>query len=182
LEDTAASVHHASPIIVQVDKIEGVSKRKQLAHPVIVTPVALFTGEERKRYSHSDFKYTFVQSAARSNDELDQAASWIEKYAKKHDGRVVTNFDERRPLLSDAPLSYQRLLKGTYERTIIERLYFNAGYGAKVADRIDNVEKVMSSITVTLGNGTVVHGDFVVANSISDSFKRVKESENEGGA
>lgn len=32
------------------------------------------------------------------------------------------------------------------------------------------------SINVTLGDGTVIHGDFVVANSIKNSFSRVAES------
>jgi hypothetical protein len=91
-------------------------------------------------------------------------------------GRVITNFDERRPLLSDAPLSYQRLVEKTYERTIIENLYFN---GTKLADRIDHVGGIMS-VSVSLGDGTIIHGDFIVANSIKDSFNRVKESSTSG--
>ena len=51
---------------------------------------------------------------------------------------MITNFDERRPLLADAPLSYQRLVNGTYDRLIIEHLTYN---GNKLADKIDRVEK-----------------------------------------
>jgi hypothetical protein len=76
-------------------------------------------------------RYTFVQCGSTPDDALDKAAHWIEKYAKKHGGRVITNFDERSPVLSDAPLSYQRLIKGTYERTIIGNLHLG------LAERID---------------------------------------------
>src|SRR5262249_52559137 len=52
-----------------------------------------------------------------------------------------------------------------------EHLHFE---GPKLADRIDRVGDVMS-VNVTLGNGTVIHGDFVVAGSIRDSFNRAKQ-------
>jgi len=175
LDDTAASVHHASPIVVMVDQIEGVSTRRRGTDPIVVTPVVLF--EIEKDGDDRPLGYTFVQSVARDREDIEEAGSWMEKYAQEYNGRVVTNFDEIWPLLSDAPLSYQRLLKKNYERTIIQRLYYNASAGAKLTDRIDKVETLtMSNISVTLGNGTVVHGDLVVANSIKESFNRVKES------
>jgi hypothetical protein len=137
LHDTAAYVHHASPVIIFVEKIESLPKRKQSSIPITITPVALFDEEKsdsnvKSRRWGSNFGYTFVQCAADSNVELDDAANWIEKYAKKHGGRVVTNFDERSPILSNAPLSYQRLVERSYDRTIIEKLHL-----AKLADRID---------------------------------------------
>jgi hypothetical protein len=147
LEDTAAYVHHASPIIIFVDEIERLPKRKQSTMPIIITPVALFdeqksdTSHEMHSRRRENCGYTFVQCAAGSNEELEGAAGWIEKYASKHGGRVVTNFDERSPLLSDAPLSYQRLINKTYDRTIIEHLHFN---GTRLADRIDHVEEIVS--------------------------------------
>jgi len=178
LEDTAASVHHASPVLVFVDTIEGASRRKQSTDPIVITPVVLFgeasSSNVRPKRHHwgGDVGYTFVQVGAGSDDELNHAEDWIEKYAAKQGGRVITNFDQHRPFLSDAPLSYQRLIKRTYDRTIIEHLHFN---GTKLADRIDHVEQAMS-VNVTLGDGTVIHGDFVVANSIKESFNRVKQS------
>jgi hypothetical protein len=118
--------------------------------------------------------YTFVQCAAGKDSECDEAADWIDRYAKKHKGRVVTNFDEQRPVLADAPLSYQRLIAGTYERNRIQHVHF---YGPKLADRIDEVvQHNPTSISVSLGDGTIVNGDVVVANSIRDSFKRSSDS------
>jgi hypothetical protein len=113
-----------------------------------------------------------VQVQAGPEHQLDAAEEWLTLYASKHGGKVITNFDQLRPFLADAPLSYQRLVKGTYDRTIIENVYFS---GHKLADQIDRVENVMS-VSVTLGDGSVVHGDFVVANSIRDSFNRAKEA------
>ena len=171
LDEIAAHVHHAMPLIVFVNQVQGLTIRHGSDEPIVLSPVVLFSGSSGEYY---DFNYTFVQCAAGSDHELDMASEWVQLYAEKHGGRIVTNFDEQRPMLADAPLSFQRLVKKNYERTIIEHLHFN---GNKLADRIDQVvqEEVMS-VNVTLGNGTVVHGDIVVANSIRDSFNRVNES------
>jgi hypothetical protein len=180
LGDAAASVHHARPLIILVDEIEAQSAKRHLADPILISPVVLFekAGSDHERYEDSqrrgDVGYTFVQCAAGDDGELDRVGEWVEKYAAKHGGRVITNFDEQRPLLADAPLSYQRLVKRTYERTVIEHLHLNGG---KLADRIDHlVQENVMAVSVKLGDGTVIHGDFVVANSIRDSFNRVKES------
>ena len=178
LDDTASSVHHASPLVVFVDDIRGLKSARQ-SKPIVITPVALFEPTDSRL--GGQVGYTFVHCVAGEEMELDGAAEWIEKYATKHDGRVVTNFDEQRPILADAPLSYQRLVAKTHERTVIENLHFN---GSKLADRIDRIERIDKlvqeqgmSISVTLGDGTVIHGDFVVTNAIRDSFNRVKESD-----
>ena len=99
LKDTAAAVHHANPVIVCVEKIEGRPKRKQLTEPAIITPVALFKDEassETPRRIHrflrmrdGNLGYTFVQCAAKHHDDdttLDDAGRWIETYAKSHGG------------------------------------------------------------------------------------------------
>ncbi len=181
LEDVARAVHHSRPLLIFVDKIKGVSKKHSDQSPIVLSPVVLFddgksSRKKAKRQPSWSFdpRYTFVQFAAGGDRDVDEAASWLEQYATKHNGRIITNFDEQRPTLSDAPLSYQRLVEKRFDRTIIENLHFE---GAKLADRIDHVnqEHVMS-ISVKLGDGTVIHGDLVVANSIRDSFNRVKDS------
>jgi hypothetical protein len=182
LDDPAASVHHARPLLIVAEEIKRLPAKKQSRDPLIITPVVLFgdttldRAARRQRWN-GDVGYTFVQVAAGSDGELDIAAEWIEKYATKHGGSVITNFDEQRPAFADAPLSYQRLVKKTYDRTIIQNLHVN---GAMIVDRIDQLvqEKVtVNNINkVTLGDGTVIHGDLVVATSIKDSFNRVKES------
>jgi hypothetical protein len=143
LVDTAAHVHHASPLIIFVERINTLPIRKQLKSTIIITPVALFDRkfhDSQDRYRRSSrLGYTFVQSAAGSDAELNNAAEWIESYAEKHSGRVITNFDELSPILADAPLSYQRLVRKDYDRTIIEHLHFN---GASLTERIDLVENI----------------------------------------
>ena len=130
-----------------------------------------FSRKAANQYSSVDGgSYTFVQVQAGLDDELTVAESWLQQYAARYGGRVFTNFDQIRPFLSDAPLSYQRLVNRTYDRVVIENLYYHGG-GSKLADRIDHVESAMA-VTVTLGNGTVVQGDLVVANSIKESFNR----------
>jgi hypothetical protein len=135
LDDTAAYVHHASPLIIFVEEIDAVSRRQKSMRPVIVSPVALFdalSGERRTRDWGGEYGYTFVQCAEGFGDGLEGAADWISRYATKHDGRIITNFDEQSPVLADAPLSYQRLIKRTYDRTIIEHLHLQ-----QFAQRID---------------------------------------------
>jgi hypothetical protein len=127
LEEIAISVHHAYPLIVLVHKLEGVENRRS-QDPIIITPVALF------KYSDADYVgTTFVTCGAGSDAEIDVAADWMEKYAKKYGGRVITNFDEQRPILADAPLSYQRLVNKTYDQTLLQR------YSGPLAYRIDQL-------------------------------------------
>jgi hypothetical protein len=146
LDDAAASVHHASPIIVFVDKIESLPRRKQSTPPITITPVVLFErgqdDESPRRRRLRNLGYTFVQCVAGAKNGINEAAEWLGSYAEKFDGQVITNFDERCPTLADAPLSYQRLVEKKYDRTIIERLYLNDG--AKFAEKIDRVEAVVT--------------------------------------
>jgi hypothetical protein len=130
LDDPAAYVHHAAPAIVFVEELESWPEAKKSTAPIVISPVALF--DECRRRSSNEFGFTFVQCVAGSDPELNDAADWIQKYAAKHGGKIVTNFDERSPILADAPLSYQRLVKRTYDRTIIQHLHLE-----RLADRID---------------------------------------------
>jgi hypothetical protein len=139
LDDVAASVHHARPIIVFVDELRGVST-SQPREPIIITPVALFDSIEPYKWNRTTRPgYTFVHCEAGSDRDLDDAADWIERYATRFAGRVITNFDEQRPVLADAPLSYQRLVAKTFDRTIIEHFA-----GTMVVGRVDQVVQEMN--------------------------------------
>jgi hypothetical protein len=139
LEDTHVHVHHASPLIIFVDKLEGTPSRHRRSEPLTLTPVALFdlqAADVQFRRRNQNFGYTFVQCPAEhSQSGLHDAAHWMERYAHKHGGQVITNFDELEPTLADAPLSYQRLVAKTYDRVIIERLQLHG----KLAVRIDHL-------------------------------------------
>ena len=81
----------------------GSRRRSKLPlEPIIISPVALFRHLDEKKHRFEQAQYTFVQCAAGRDSELDAAGEWIEKYAQKHSGRVITNFDEQRPVLADA--------------------------------------------------------------------------------
>ena len=151
LTETAGQVHHARPIIVFVDRLSGVQPKAKL-EKIINSPVALFNSSDEKVDHFERAQYTFVQCAAGNDSELDAAGEWIGKYAEKYAGRVITNFDEQRPILADAPLSYQKLVAGTYDRTVIQQ--FSGGIHTERMDVL--VQK------------SVVHiGDNNVANNIS---------------
>jgi hypothetical protein len=149
LRDVAASVHHARPLIVFVEEMEGVASGRGQA-PIVITPVSLF---EENVYEFGA-QFTFVSCAAGQDSELDAAAEWIEKYAAKHSGRVITNFDEQRPILADAPLSYQRLVAKTYDRAVIERLA-----GPVVIKRVEQLVQ------------ETVHTKYVGGNHVTNNIK-----------
>jgi hypothetical protein len=76
LEDTAAYVHHARPLIIFVEKISGV-KTRRTPDPIIITPVALFESTQESEYHSERAQYTFVQCVAGADSELDAAGEWI---------------------------------------------------------------------------------------------------------
>jgi len=125
LDDTASYVHHASPLIVFVDHLEGA--RPKAKDPILINPVVLLE-EGTARYGNHVL--AFVNCGI---SEPKRAVDWLERYAKKFDGRIVTNFDQQEPTFADAPLSYQRLVAKTYDRMIIQH------NGAITAERIDRV-------------------------------------------
>jgi hypothetical protein len=171
LDDTAAYVHHARPLIVFVEELKGVATRRS-RRPIVITPVALFEEEgpdSRRHRFDVKAQYTFVQCLAGADTELDEAGDWIEKYARKYAGRVITNFDEQRPFLADAPLSYQRLVAKTYDKTVIERFT-----GTILVDKIDRVvqETVTSQYfgdvhmghNINVGGPAIINIDAVLTN------------------
>jgi hypothetical protein len=142
--------------MIFVDELEGIATVRS-SDPIVISPVALFT-DSHSRDGNDKAQYTFVQCQAGSDSELDSAVDWIETYATKYAGRVITNFDEQRPVLADAPLSYQRLVAKTYDRTVIEHFA-----GTIQADRIDRV--IQESVTVQNYGGIHVGHKIKVAGS-----------------
>ncbi|HEX5720241.1 MAG TPA: hypothetical protein VF179_29065 [Thermoanaerobaculia bacterium] len=73
LDDTAAYVHHARPLIVFVEELKGMATRRS-REPIIITPVALFEAEDPDSWrSYDKARYTFVQCLAGADSELDAA-------------------------------------------------------------------------------------------------------------
>ncbi len=173
LEDVAAAVHHAAPIIVFVQEIKCVAERDRRDEPLILTPVVLFSANDTPRLLHTlggdkrAYGYSFVPCVS-APTELDGAAEWMSLYAAKYSGTVITNFDETSPTLADAPLSYQRLVARDHDRTYIESLTLHGTLDSYI-DKIGNMTNINN---VTLGNGVVVNGPLTVANSVKDSFNR----------
>ena len=116
LDDIARSISGVRPLILFVEEIEGTLKTSEGQDRTIIAPVVMFTGKERW-----SAQYSFVQCVDGSDSELDKAGYWFNLYSKKYEGEIITNFDEQRPLLADAPLSYQRLVNKTYDRETIKK-------------------------------------------------------------
>ena len=158
LEDVAREFHGVRPILVVVDELEGTVTRRKPDDPIIITPVALFQ-TDGDCYERS--KYSFVQCAAGSDSELDQATEWIEKYSAKHSGHIITNFDEQKPILADAPLSYQRLVSKTYDKSVIKEFT-----GTMFVERIDNLVHEQNTFKfgdLNIGHNINVSGPAIIA-------------------
>ena len=155
LEDVSHEIRGVRPILVVVDELRGVATRYPFAKSIIITPVALF----RTSDDYECFKYSFVQCAAGSDSEIDHATEWIQKYSAKHSGRLITNFDEQRPLLSDAPLSYQKLVNKTYDKNIIKQFI-----GPTVIEHIDNLSCEQSTFVgdINMGHKVNVTGPAII--------------------
>jgi hypothetical protein len=157
LDDVARELRDVRPILVVVDTLEAVAARGSV-EPIIITPVALFqaNGDEYQRS-----KYSFVQCAAGSDSELDHATQWIEKYSSKHSGHIITNFDEQRPILADAPLSYQRLVDKTYDKSFIKEFTGTM----VVTERIDKLVHEQNTFLgeIKMGHNINVNGPAVIA-------------------
>jgi len=166
LTDTAAYVHHARPLIVYVDKITGAKPKKGLG-PIIITPVALFESFESDERRYDRAQYTFVQCPAGEDSVLDAAGEWIGKYAEKFSGRIITNFDEQRPILADAPLSYQKLVAKTYDKTLIE--HFSGTIQTAKIDRLVQKSVVQFGDTnvennINVGGSAIINIDSALNN------------------
>ncbi len=151
LGDTASSVHHVRPLIVFVDKMRGVKAKK--LEQIIISPVALFEDNSQR---HEQAQYTFVQCTAGNDDVLDEAGEWVNLYAKKHSGRVITNFDEQRPVLADAPLSYQNLVAKTYDRTVIKQ-YVGTVYAERVDTLIQQNGDTRVENNISVGGSAIIN-------------------------
>jgi hypothetical protein len=93
----------------------------------------------------------------------------MEKYADKFSGRIITNFDEQRPVLADAPLSYQRLVAKAYERDTLEHFA-----GQIIVEKVDTlIEKRVTNVLggryvgneIHVGRDAIINIDSVLTNS-----------------
>lgn len=107
-------------IYVRIEKVEEVSKDFQ---PIFITPMVFFTNSERRDH------VTYMTCHANDFAELDRAANWLEWYATKYEGEIITNFDEQRPTFDTAPFSLQKLM--TY-RTDSEYIQKFIGYDINI--------------------------------------------------
>jgi hypothetical protein len=141
------------PLIVFVEKLDPVlSKRPK---DIVISPVVLFDKPESY-----EPQYTFVQCLAGSDTEIDDAATWVQAYANKFEGSVVTNFDEQRPILANAPLSYQKLVSKTYDRAIVNK------YAPVLIEHIENLTYQEINRQTFLGETHVGHNVNVTGHAI----------------
>lgn len=167
LTEIADAVHDTRPLIVFVDKILK-WRVPNLHNTVAITPVVLFgparqQPDERRAWYNRTPGFTFVHCPAGDDKTVLRAAAWMEKYAARYHGTVLTNFDEQLPRVANAPLSYQRLVTNSFDHKVIRQYVDN-----RTIARIENlacVERV-----------TMEHTSLLVVMQSSISMRRLTRS------
>ena len=162
-------------LYVLVEKIEWLDFGKK---PILITPMVFFKKASAERWRDNRASVTFARCYSSTFIEVNVAASWMQEYVERHDGEIITNFDQQRPIFKDAPFSLQKLMSREIDISQLRSLNINEAN--VIIDSVHNVyseRTQMTKINVQLGDGTTIHGDFVVANSIRDSFNKVAASE-----
>lgn len=168
-------------IYVLVDSIERASKER--GAEVEISPMVFFKARitESSTFrgrSNGDNNVTYVRCHANTLSDLNAAAEWLVQYADRYGGEIITNFDQQRPTFQDAPFSLQKVMTGRLKENDLERLHIDhAEIICDTVERIHTEAITMTKIDVKLGDGTVIHGDFVIANSIKNSFNKVASAD-----
>jgi hypothetical protein len=144
LTEISGAIHHATPLIVHVEKIE---RKASTAQPMAITPVALLTPQTGDAYESA---YTYVTCSDR---KAESAETWIKGYAELFDCVVATNYDQVCPVLADAPLSYQRLLANKHDKEFaakfghrVEKMYSVQIQGSGIV----NIDSVLNDVSQLL--------------------------------
>ena len=176
---------HVPQIYIQVDNID-ITRRERSPWSVRITPMVFFSGDIQEYKSRGRRRFrgevgggvTFVTCRSDSLNELDRAADWLDWYASRFHGEIITNFDEQRPTFQYAPFSLQNVMIGRLDEYRMHEFQIN--HAEIICDSIHQIRSeatTMTQIDVKLGNGTTIHGDFVVANSIKKSFNKATVSD-----
>ena len=92
---------------------------------------------------------TYVTCYSDSFDELDGAAEWLEWYAERYRGEIITNFDQQRPMFENAPFSLQNVITGNLDRHRLRRFHIDhADIVVDTIQRIHTEAVTMSKIEV----------------------------------
>lgn len=158
-------------IYVEVDNVTELGNEKKPS--ISITPMVFFSADLDVQGN-----VTYVTCRADSTGEINRAVEWLEWYVDEYSGEIVTNFDQQVPTFANAPFSLQNVMGGKLSVHSLERYHIE--HADIVCEKIGSLhaETVnMTKIEVTLGDGTTIHGDFVVANSIKDSFNKVEKAD-----
>lgn len=168
--------HRIPQVYISVHTIKKSGREK--SGDVEITPMVFFTGAGDSPDERFSRGVTFVRCVANSTADLERASSWLSKYVDRYGGTIVTNYDQQRPTFQDAPFSLQKVMAGRLDEYSLSQ--YNINQAQIVCDTIQAIhtESVnMSKISVTLGDGTFIHGDFIVATSISNSFNKANSAD-----
>jgi hypothetical protein len=156
--------------------VDNVERFGQNQNPPTISPMVFFTSERQRRHSQEG-NVTFVHCRSDSSQELDLAGEWLSEYVHRYGNKIITNFDEQRPIFKDAPFSLQKILNGEFDKNELHK--FDIHNANIICDSIDEIyaEVIrMSKNEINIGEGSTVIGDVVAANSIRSSFNKVANS------
>jgi hypothetical protein len=162
-------------IYVEVNNAAPLGREKRPS--VKVTPMVFFSGGRNVGLETNE-NVTYVTCNSNSPLALNNAVEWLEWYAEKYAGKIITNFDQQEPTFANAPFSLQNVMGGKVDPYILNHYDIeNAELICQEIKYLHIKEMTMTKISVKLGDGTVVYGDVVVANSIQNSFNTASKAD-----
>jgi len=160
--------------------VDSITRMRPATSSVKITPIVFFISKDEEIQRRPTSYVTYVTCSPNSMEDINRATDWLQTYVSKYNGEIVTNFDQQRPMFENAPFSLQNVMTANIRRTDLDK--FEIRNANIICDTINRVQTEvmnmnMSRISVTLGNGVVIHGDFVVAEKIQNSFNRADNAQ-----
>lgn len=113
LETRFRHVTRVPQIYVLVDEV---SEGETNEDPTYITPM-IFWGKkddpDKRGFT------TFVTCRPHPAEEIDRGANWLENYAQRYNGEVLTNFDQQRPTFRYVPFSLDNVLSASVDTTLL---------------------------------------------------------------
>jgi hypothetical protein len=137
--------------------VDAVQRAETTRRPVYITPMVFFT-TRHKNQKRREGNVTYVTCPADSHMALDKAASWLNWYAAKYDGEIITNFDQQRPTFENARFSLQNVMRGRLDEMLIHEL--NIDDTEVLEEAIGKVQIIVNQGEIRMGDTFNMSGDF----------------------
>jgi hypothetical protein len=171
--------YHISGIPQLYVLVDALEHGKSSKRKTMISPMLYFNETDVGRRRRDKDYVTYVTAEANTEQDLKAAAEWLDWYVHEHHGKVITNYDEQRPMFKNAPFSLQNVMNGKLNNDSFESV--NIYHADVICERIMDLQAqeidMSENITVKIGDNNSFSGDLIVATSIRNSFNKADHSD-----